>query len=222
MSKVVSPHDKLFKASMSDVRVARHFFEKNLPDEIKQAINFKVLELCPKSYIDENLKFSDFHLVDTHEISDEELRKDHWFGIMAFFMKHIFARDFLPYLREALSDLQALEQEDGSNYVIILLNYLVTAAQIPNIEAFVETVKEGLSASTEETIMTIEEQLIERGLHQGILQCGHEVLMRQLKRKFLAVPEHYQQRVAQANESQIYEWSENLIDARTLDEVFEA
>lgn len=318
MNKIVSPHDKLFKAAMSDLRVARDFFEKYLPDEIKQAINFEVLELCSKSYIDENLKLSEsdvlyktqiakksaylyllaehqstpdalmpfrvekykidiwadvlkqtgeknlpliipivfyhgrdpyiyskdirdlvaapkdlvektlfapFYLIDTHEISDEELRKNHWFGIMAFFMKHIFARDFLPFLQEVLSDLQILEQEDGSNYVIILLNYLITTAEIPNIETFVETVKEGLSASTGEIIMTIEEQLIERGIQKGmqkgILQCGHEVLMRQLKRKFLVVPENYRQRINQANETQIYDWSENLIDANTLDEVFE-
>ena len=97
---------------------------------------------APKELIEKHL-FTPFHLVDTHAISDETLREQHWFGTMAFFMKHVFERDFLPYLKEALAVLHQLEQSDGSNFVITLLNYIVTTAEI-NVEKFIETVKEGL------------------------------------------------------------------------------
>ncbi len=44
----------------------------------------------------------------------------------------------------------------------------------------------------------------------------------ELRRKFSIVSGHYQKHVTQANESQIHEWSENLIDARNLDEAFQS
>jgi len=64
--------------------------------------------------------------------------------------------------------------------------------------------------------MTIAEQLMKK----GFLRCGHDLLLRQLKRKFRAVPTHYQNLVEQADETKIYRWSENIIDAKTLEEVF--
>ena len=255
MSKIVSPHDHLFKAAMTDIRVAREFFETYLPKDILERVDLNYLELSPNSYIDKALKgsasdvlyktridgkpayllllehqstpdplmpfrliqymcrawdnhldqtqekelpliipivfyhgrqpytysrdirdlitapkdliekylFAPFQLVDTHAISDETLRKQHWFGTMAFFMKHVFARDFLPYLKEALSILHQLEQSEGSNFVVTLLNYVVTTAEI-NVETLIETVKEGLSTSTGEQIMTAAEQLMQRGI----------------------------------------------------------
>jgi len=313
VSEIVSPHDKFFKTAMSDIRVAREFFENYLPEEIKQYVNLSELELSPKSYIDENLKssesdilyktqiaeeegylyllaehqstldplmpyrllkymigiwsdylkqtggkklplivpvvfyhgrepyrysrdikdliaapkslvervlFSPFHLVDTHEIPDEKLREQHWFGISAFFMKHIYARNFLPFLREVLSDLRGLEEKEGSNFVQVLLKYVLSTAEIPNLEAFVTTVQEGLSAPTGEKVMTIAEQLIERGKREGIHQGVHALFTRLLRRKFSILPMHYQQLLDHADEAKINKWSENLIEARTLEEVF--
>jgi len=53
--KIYSPHDKMFKKAMTDVRIARNFFEHYLPNEIKELIDFDVLNLSPNSYIDEAL-----------------------------------------------------------------------------------------------------------------------------------------------------------------------
>jgi len=64
--------------------------------------------------------------------------------------------------------------------VQILLKYLLTTAEVPNLEAFVTTVQDGLSESTGERIMTIAEQLMKK----GFLRCGHEVLLRLLKKIF--------------------------------------
>jgi len=255
VSSITSPHDKFFKAAMSDIRVAREFFENFLPEDIRQYVDFNKLELCPKSYIDENLKSSEsdilyktqvhkkmgylyllaehqstadplmpFHLVDTHKIPDEKLREHHWAGIMAFFMKHIFERDFLPFLREIMSDLRQLEVKEGSNFVQVLLKYVFTTAETSNLESLVETVQEGLSELTGEKMMTIAEQLIERGMHQG-MQLGfikgeHALFTRMLKQKFKFIPIEYQKLVEQADEAKIYKWSENIIDAKTLEEVF--
>ena len=58
MSTIISPHDKFFKAAMTDKRVAAEFFTAHLPDRIKQAADFSQLQLCSGSYIDTELKTS--------------------------------------------------------------------------------------------------------------------------------------------------------------------
>jgi predicted transposase/invertase (TIGR01784 family) len=322
MKTVSSPHDRLFKTALSDVRVAKEFFEQYLPDDIKQSLNLEKLKLCPKSFIDKDLQFSEsdilyktqignktaflyllaehqsspdklmpfrvikymagiwtdylkqnkekklpliyplvfyhgkepytdskdikdlisapralidtilfkpFQLINTQELNDDELKNLHGMGAMAFFMKHIYDPDFLPSLNEIMYTLKTLEKNDYTELVITLLNYVLNSAQNLNVKKFTQTVKEKLSEVTGDNIMTGAEQLIQEGLQRGLyqgklegfLQCGHEVLLRLLKRKFGPVPTHYRQLTEHANEIQIVEWSENLIDAKTIDEVFQ-
>jgi predicted transposase/invertase (TIGR01784 family) len=57
-SAVANPHDRLFRSAMSDMRVAKEFFEQYLPTTIRSAINLDSLVLCPNSYIDQSLKLS--------------------------------------------------------------------------------------------------------------------------------------------------------------------
>ena len=43
-----------------------------------------------------------FQLIDLARIEDEELKTHAWSGVMEFVMKHIFARDILPYLQDIM------------------------------------------------------------------------------------------------------------------------
>lgn len=52
MTIIHTPHDKFFKTSMSNLELARDFFQHHLPDTIKKKLNFNTLELQPGSYID--------------------------------------------------------------------------------------------------------------------------------------------------------------------------
>lgn len=56
MEKINSPHDRYFRSVMTDLRVARDFFQHHLPESIKKIIDFNSLNLCKESYIDEHLK----------------------------------------------------------------------------------------------------------------------------------------------------------------------
>jgi len=56
LSKIKNPHDLFFKANMQDIRVARSFFEANLPQELTQQINFDTLKLRPDSFVSPELK----------------------------------------------------------------------------------------------------------------------------------------------------------------------
>lgn len=53
MSQHISnPHDVFFKDSMKDLRVAREFFQKHLPQDLQQAMHWDSLELQASTYSD--------------------------------------------------------------------------------------------------------------------------------------------------------------------------
>ena len=54
-----SPHDKLFKASMSHPEVAHDFLSTHLPAHIIKKIDFKALDILPNTFIDEELKLAE-------------------------------------------------------------------------------------------------------------------------------------------------------------------
>lgn len=54
--KHLTPHDKFFRSAMSNIKVAREFFEQNLPEDIKSIIDFSTIELQKESYVGDNLK----------------------------------------------------------------------------------------------------------------------------------------------------------------------
>ncbi len=65
---------------------------------------------------------------------------------------------------------------------------------------------------------------IEQGMRQGVQQGRQSgeaaVLLRLLERKFSAVPEPVRQRIANADEQRLLDWSERVLTATTLEEVF--
>ena len=82
-------------------------------------------------------------------------------------MKHIMARDILPYFKDMLSLLREAEAEEGSTYVQAALMYLIKTSEIKDKQEFLEFIHEGLSPETEVTIMTLEQQWREEGRAKG-------------------------------------------------------
>jgi len=315
VTTVASPHDRLFRSAMADLRVAREFFQRHLPTSILPVVDWSVLKLCSQTYVDNALKLSQsdilyqthiaykeaylyllcehqstpdvmmpfrllqycigiwndvlkqsgkkieklplivamvfyngkepyiysmdfkdlldapremieaiwgkpFQLVDVSQIPDEELKQHKWSGIMEFFMKHTMARDFLPYLKQAAHHLCILERENGADYVVSLLNYALKSTQMTDLKTFTDTVKNHLTLPTGEKIMTLAEQLIERGMEQGMLQGEHQLLVRQLRRKFLTIDNKYLSLIKNAEEEKLLTWGERLVEASTLKEIF--
>ena len=50
-----TPHDKIFRLSLSNLEVAKDFLKNHLPKQILKIINLKNLTVCPNSYITEEL-----------------------------------------------------------------------------------------------------------------------------------------------------------------------
>jgi hypothetical protein len=67
---------------------------------------------------------------------------------------------------------------------------------------------------------TFAERFREEGRAQGVQRGGAAVLTRQLERKFGAVPEAARRRIEAADEGTLLGWSECVLTATRLDDVF--
>jgi predicted transposase YdaD len=45
-------HDSIFRAALSDIRVAQEFLMCYLPEHLRSSVDFNTLKLQPESYID--------------------------------------------------------------------------------------------------------------------------------------------------------------------------
>jgi predicted transposase/invertase (TIGR01784 family) len=52
----ISPHDRYIRSMMSHPKVIEEFFEANLPTKLKDAIDFRSIELQKESFIDDKLR----------------------------------------------------------------------------------------------------------------------------------------------------------------------
>lgn len=76
------------------------------------------------------------------------------------------------------------------------------------------------SAMLSETFDEWEKELREEGWQKGRQEGVHELMMRLLKKRFGELPDPIQARLHHASLEQLEEWTERLLDAKTLDEVF--
>ena len=69
---------------------------------------------------------------------------------------------------------------------------------------------------------TAREEAIRQGIEQGIEQGERTLLRRQLQRRFGPVPAEADERIGRASAHDLESWAENMLDAGTLDEVFDS
>ena len=122
---------------------------------------FKETELAKSFFVEP------FKLIELHKIEDDELRKHVWSGTMAFIMKHIFARDILPFLRV----IAPLLKEIGEQNIIYIENvlwYLLEKAESSSVEKVIDFFKEIVPEEKRGEIMTLGEQLIEKGRAEAL------------------------------------------------------
>ena len=265
MTKNLSHHDRFTRSSMSNPKVAEEFFKKNLPEKIKNAIDFSSIKLQKESFIDDNLKLqiadllyavqfngqsgflyilfehaskstallpfrmlkymisimehhlkttktqklplvyplilytgeksyshsmdlfdlfpirekelaketlmSPYHLIDLTQVSDEELKRYRWCGVMALALKHIHDPDVLPFFMNILDELRELEKKGEESYIYTIITYIVSVGETPHQEDFFHAIKK-LETVNEEKLMTLAEYLkpavFKRGIEKGI------------------------------------------------------
>ena len=260
---VHNPHDRFFRASLSDPRVAKDMLETYLPKHIQALVDLNTLCMRPGTFIDEELQLhltdvlfsldlktgepayiytllehqrtpdplmpfrklqytvkimaehykihkilpivyttviyngeekytnstdlfdlfdeahrelaketflKPFDLIDLSQISDECLKAKVWSGMLTLSLKHISERDLVPFIQSVIGLMQAIEQEDGVEFLRTTFNYFFSVGEVQNIDHLMHTIHEHLSPTLEENIMTIAQQLRQQGIQIGIEQ----------------------------------------------------
>ncbi len=187
--------------------------------------------------------FKPFQLLDIHQIPDDEMRQRQWCGLVEFALKHKKAIDFKQFLKTLLPWINQVEQTSsaGFSFSNIVLKYVLDGTESKDFDLFIQEVQEYLSKELRGEIMTLAQELerrgeqrgISQGLNQGIdqgmrqglnlgIQQGEVALItRQLQRRFNKIPESYLARIQQADAETLLLWGEKILDANTLEEVFE-
>jgi len=134
-----------------------------------------------------------FTLLDLNKIDDAELRRNTWAAVMELTMKHIFARDMLPSLKEIIPLIRDLGQLDGKILAEVVLTYILDRGEVSDKDAFIDLVKTNLSPDIGEKIMSTfaehfrdewMQQGLEQGLEQGVQQ-GMQKAMEQIAKRLL-------------------------------------
>jgi len=72
MSKITaSPHDKMFRAALKNIKVARAYFEQYLPKSVLKTINLDILDRCPEIHVNQYLERSESDVVYRTNIAGE-------------------------------------------------------------------------------------------------------------------------------------------------------
>ena len=152
-------------------------------------------------------------------------------GLLALRVVH--AEDIVP----EILDLMTGGTLAGSEFERHILRYIVERMNLtlPMLEASLRRTKpdrwEALMGTVAEAWIEqgraegIEKGLaegIEKGLAQGFEKGQAGLLLRQLERRFGALPEAVRQRVRDASASELEAWAEAVLDAASLDEVLAA
>ncbi|HJD66841.1 MAG TPA: Rpn family recombination-promoting nuclease/putative transposase [Rickettsia endosymbiont of Bembidion nr. Transversale] len=130
-------------------------------------------DLCQHKELMQDIWTKDHKVVNVHDISDEELKKKAWAGILQFFMKHIHERDLLKRWYEVAELFPELAKLNiGIDYLELILTYtLIKIEKSDKIE--LETIlKSRLNNQQGEKLMTsLAHHWKEEGIQQG-MQIG--------------------------------------------------
>lgn len=174
-----------------------------------------------------------YRLLELKGIPDQDIQQRRYWGLAEYALKHRRNPNFKEFLGILLPWLEEIAQ-DSLGYTLMknVVRYVLDGVEGKDIEAFEEAVKNYLPPKLGAEIMTLGQAFTERGrtiglkigfeqgMAQGINQGEAAVLLRQLKHRFNEVPENYLKKIQQADAETLLLWSEKLLDAKTVEEIF--
>lgn len=131
--------------------------------------NINDLVDAPRELVDRYF-LKPFQLIDLGKIDDESIKQHAWSGVMEFALKHIFARDILPWLKNIAGTLNQLDKAGGRDFIAIVLQYLMERGELRDKDAFFKLIDTKISHEVGEKIMSLAEQLREEGRFEGKLE----------------------------------------------------
>jgi hypothetical protein len=127
-------------------------------------------------------------------------------------------------LRETLLVLGRAALSIGFDDLVALVHYILLESNEVEAAVLRDVLKE-IVPDQEARIMSIaaeewKAEGIQIGQAMGKAEGKADMLLRQLRRRFDALPETVMAKVRNASEDQLNEWADNILDARNLDMVF--
>ncbi len=119
-----------------------------------------------------NAKKHLFHpvFIDLGVMPDDQLLAHQGIAGAEITFKHIFAKNLTPHIQTIAKGLKKIDDESR----MLVLKYMITRGEALDVEALIDTLESALPE--EETLMTIAEQLEQRGVHKGYQQGKLEEL----------------------------------------------
>ena len=172
-----------------------------------------------------------YQLIDIQRMSDEALMRRTWSGLVEFVLKYREVRNFAAFLEALLPWMDKIEaegQQVGTFLGKIVLRYLIDGIQADDVELFTKKVDLYLAGDLRGEAMTLAQKFEERGEKRGEkrgiekgVQQGTAVLIKHLIQcRFGNIPAAHAKRIAQADMQTLLVWSERILGAVTLDEIF--
>jgi hypothetical protein len=129
-------------------------------------------------------------------------------------------------LRETLLVLGRAALSIGFDDLVALVHYILLESNEVEAAVLRDVLKE-IVPDQEARIMSIaaeewKAEGIQIGQAMGKAEGKADMLLRLLRRRFDALPETVVAKVRNASEDQLNEWADNILDAQTLDMVFNA
>ena len=170
-------------------------------------------------------------LHDLSQISDDELRdgaeRTALTRLTTLCFKHArTSADFLQLLRRWIDVVREVAAApNGLEALAHVLRYILEVTTQGNPEAMEALLEREVSPQAKETLVTLAQQLIERGhlqgMERGVEKGTRQVLLRQLQQRFGdEVDLRVEQRVAAAPAEQLEVWVMRVLSAKDLADVF--
>ena len=137
------------------------------PYDFKRDINDLVD--APKALVDRYF-LKPFLLIDLNDIQDEELKQHMWSGVMEFALKHVFARDMLPFLRDFTPIFKELIHQGGESLIGIVLQYAIETGEISDNDALIELINTDISYEIGDKVMNAVEKWRKEGELRGMIE----------------------------------------------------
>jgi hypothetical protein len=160
---------------------------------------------------------------DLRAVDDEALHSrgmDAYARLCLFAMARAADKDFLDCLAAWRLELSIMFKSGDAERIRAFLAYTSHVHR----HADPATVRKRIAAlvgpEQEDTVQTFYEMIVQEGFDKGLETGQRAMLLRQLGRRFGAVPEPFAARVAAATSPELERWSDRILDAASLDDVF--
>lgn len=180
--------------------------------------------------------FKPYQLIDIQRMDDDVLKQHDLWGLVEFVLKYREIRDLDTFLRTLFYWMDKIEKQDqsvGEFLSRVVLKYLMNGAPAEDTDLFTRLASICLTGKLRDEAMTLaqafERRGIEKGIEEGIqkgmqqgMQEGEAALItRQIQRRFGDIPATYMQRIKEADAQTLLVWGDRILDAATLEEIFE-